>query len=113
MRTDVLETVFSILTCTRAPKAFSKGRSEATSDGDIEEASGGRDDWTIVANSHDKGLVVCYCVFIQAVFGVDGSEGGRDIGWSRGNSYVSRDEKGEFGVGTGSGDGKQFEGSLD
>ena len=58
--------------------------SGVTSNGDIEKVSGGRDDWTIVANSHDKELVVSYCVFVQAIFGVHGSEGGRDIRQSRG-----------------------------
>ena len=84
VRTDVLGAIFSIVTCTRAPKAFSKGGSGATSNRDIEEASGGRDYWTIIANLHDKGLVVGYCIFIQAIFWVDSSEGGGDIRWSRG-----------------------------
>ena len=50
VRTDVLGAVFLIVTCTRAPKTFGEGRSGAMSNGDIEEASRGRDDWTIVAN---------------------------------------------------------------
>ena len=84
MRTDVLGAIFLIVTCTRALKAFGKGGSRVTSNGDIEEVSGGRDDWTIIANSHNKGLIVGYCVFIQAVFWVDGSKRGGDVGRSRG-----------------------------
>ena len=38
--TDVEGTVFVIVACTRALKAFSEERSRATSNGNIEEASG-------------------------------------------------------------------------
>ena len=49
MGTDVERAVLTIVTCARAPKALGEGGSGATSDGNIEEASGGRDDGTIVA----------------------------------------------------------------
>ena len=101
--TDIEGTVFMIVACIRAPKAFSEGRSRAMSNRDIEEASGSRDDWTIVTNSYDKRLIVSYCIFVQAVFRVDGSERGRGVGQGRG----------EFGAGTGSGDGEQCGGSSD
>ena len=83
MGTDVEGTVFAIVACTRALKAFSESGTGATSNGDVEEMSGGRDDRAIVANLYDKRLIVGYCVFIQAVFWVDGSKRGRSIGWGR------------------------------
>ena len=43
--TDVL----AIVTCARAPKAFGKGGSGATRDGDIEEVCRSGNDGTIVA----------------------------------------------------------------
>ena len=84
VRTDVLGAVFSIVTCIRAPKAFSEGRSGAISDGNIEEASRSRDNRMIVAHLHDKGVVDSYSIFVQAVFGFDSNERGRSVRRSRG-----------------------------
>ena len=80
--TDVEGAVLTIVTCARAPKAFSESRSGAMSDGDIEEASRGRNDRTIVSELHNKGLVDVHSIFIKAISGVDGGEGGRSVGWS-------------------------------
>ena len=46
MGADVEGAVLVIVTCASTPKALNKGRSRAMSDGDIEEASRGRNDRT-------------------------------------------------------------------
>ena len=51
-------------------------------DGDIEKASGGRDDRTIVSDLHDERMIDVHSIFVKVVFWVDGSEGGRSVGWS-------------------------------
>ena len=88
--TDILGTVFSIVACTRAPKAFGEEGSGMTSNGNIEEASGGRDDWAIVTNSYNKGLVASYCILIQAILRVNGSKERRGVGWSRGGQLCEQ-----------------------
>ena len=80
--TGVEGAVLAIVTCARAPKAFGESRSGATKDGDIEEACRGRNDRTIVAKLHNKGTVDIHSIFVKAVLGVDGSEGGRSVRWS-------------------------------
>ena len=47
--TDVEGAVLAIVTCARAPKAFSKHGSGATGDRDIEETCRGRNNGAIVA----------------------------------------------------------------
>ena len=82
MGADIEGVVLVIVTCASALKALSEGRSRAKSDGDIEEASRGRNDRTIVSELHNEGSVDVHSIFTKAVFGVDGSEGGRSVGWS-------------------------------
>ena len=82
VRADVEGAVLAIVTCARAPKAFGKSRSGATRNGDVEEACWGRNDRTIVSELYDKRPVDVDSVFIQAVFGVNGGEGRRGVGWS-------------------------------
>ena len=77
--TDVEGAVLAIVICARALKAFGERGSGATGNGNIEEARWGRNDRTIVAELHDKGMIDIHSIFIQAVFGVDGSEGGRGV----------------------------------
>ena len=73
--TDVEGAVLVIVTCARAPKAFGKSGSRVVRDGDIEEACWGRNNGTIVAKLHYKGMVDVHSIFVQAVFRVDGGEG--------------------------------------
>ena len=54
VRADVLGAVFSIVTSTRAPKAFGKEESGLVSDQDIKKASGSGNDQTIFADSDYK-----------------------------------------------------------
>ena len=84
MGADIEGAVLTIVTCASALKALSEGGSGAMSDGDIEEASRGRNDRTIVSELHNKGLVDVHSIFIKAISGVDGGEGGRSVGWGRG-----------------------------
>ena len=76
--------VFMIVTCARAPNTFGESRSGTARDRDIEEAHGGRNDWMIVSELHNKGAVEIHSIFVKAVFGIDGSEGGRGVGQSWG-----------------------------
>ena len=105
VRADVEGAVLAIVTCARAPKAFSESGSGAMRNGNIEEARWGRNDRTIVSELYDKGPVDVHSVFIQAVFGVNGSEGRRGVDGAGEDSRASRDAVGELGAGTGIGDG--------
>ena len=84
MGADVEGAVLTIVTCARAPKAFSKNRSRAVRDRDIEETCWSRNDRTIVSELHDKGMVNIHSIFVKAIFRVNGGEGGRSVGWSWG-----------------------------
>ena len=64
MGTDILGTVFLIVTSTKALKALGKEGSRTAGNRDIKKASRGRDDGAVVTNSHDEGLVSGDCIFI-------------------------------------------------
>ena len=64
VRADIFGTVFSIVTSTRALKKFGKKGSGLVSDRDVKEASGGRNDRTVVADLDYERLVMSDCVFV-------------------------------------------------
>ena len=82
MGADVEGTVFAIVTCTMAPKAFGEGGSGATGDWDIKEVSGSRDDRMIVSKLHNERTIDGHSIFIEAIFRVYGSEGRGSVRWS-------------------------------
>ena len=82
MGADVEGTIFVIVTCARALKALGEGGSGATSDGNVEETSGSQDNGTIVVKLHDERPIDRDSIFVQAIFGVDGSKRGGSIRWS-------------------------------
>ena len=81
--TDIEGAVLAIVTCARAPKALSERGSGAMGDRDIEKMCWGRNNGMIVSELHDKRAIGIYCILVQAVFGVDGGEGGRGVGRGR------------------------------
>ena len=83
MGTDVEGAVLTIVTCARALKAFGERGSGVMGDRDIKEACWGRHNWTIVSELHNKRAIGVHSIFILAVFGVDGGEGGRGVGRCR------------------------------
>ena len=84
MGADVEGAVFAIVTCTMAPKTFSKSGGGAASYWDIEKASRSREDRTIITELYYERTIGVHGIFVQTVFRVDGSEGGGCIGQSRG-----------------------------
>ena len=64
MRADVEGTVLTIVTCARAPKAFSEREGGAARDGDVKKVSRGRNDWTIVSELYDERSVCIHSVLI-------------------------------------------------
>ena len=64
MGTDIEGTVLTIVTYARALKALGESRSGATRDRDIEEASRGGDDRTIVSELNNKRTVDIHSIFI-------------------------------------------------
>ena len=84
MWADVEGTIFAIVTCTMAPKTFGKSGGGAVSYWDMEEASQGGEDRTIVAKLYYERTIGVHGIFVQAVFRVDGSEGGGCVRQSRG-----------------------------
>ena len=81
---DVKGAIFTIVTCTMAPKAFGQSRSGATGDWDVKEASGSREDWTIIAELYHERTVCVDSILIQTVFRVNSGERRRGIGQSGG-----------------------------
>ena len=80
MRADIEGTVFSIVTCTMAPKAFGQGRSGAASDGNIKEASWSREDRTIITELYNEGAIGVHSVLVNTIFWVDSGKRGGGIG---------------------------------
>ena len=62
--TDVEGAVLMIVTCARAPKAFSERGSRATGDRDIKEVCWGRNNWVIVSELHDKRAIGIHSILI-------------------------------------------------
>ena len=80
MWADVEGAILAIVTCTMAPKAFGQRGSGAASDWDIEKASWGREDWTIITELYYERTIGVHRIFIQAVFRIDSGKRGRGIG---------------------------------
>ena len=83
VRADIFRAVFSIVTSTRAPKTFGEKGSGLASDWNVKEASGGGNDRTVVANLGYERLVLSDCIFVQAIFWINGSERGGCVRRSR------------------------------
>ena len=62
--TDVEGTVFTIVTCTMAPKTFSKHGGGAASDWDVKKVSWGGEDRTIVTELYHKRAICIHSIFI-------------------------------------------------
>ena len=64
VRADVEGTIFAIVTCTMAPKTFGKSGGGAVSYWDMEEASQGGEDRTIVAKLNHERAVCIDSIFV-------------------------------------------------